>query len=228
MLRILKLFGAIVISIIAIALVVVCGFYIWQKTILKNIEHDSQQQITALQNQVIQPQSSAQQSLKDFFVPNEWKEVNHTNFWGHPDLFATPDYKFPNIKFSYPANWKFGCCNDMGHGSGHIIFSSQDYDKMLPYIIIMDYVLFGCPDWNKSCGLLENIIKSPKEKFDDLTKQIPNDAQIGSKLALNNLDTDAFVYKTTDKNGRSIKSFIINTTDGVVEISFVNYPLLGG
>lgn len=156
-----------------------------------------------------------------------WKEVNHTNFWGHPDLFATPDYKFASIKFSYPDNWKFNCCNDMGHGSSHIIFSSQNQDASLPYIRIMDHALSGCPDVSKSCGLDQTVNKTPSEKFDDLTQTIPDNAQILPRLSLSNLDTDAFVYTTIDKDGKSVKSFIINTTDDVVvEISFVNYELL--
>jgi hypothetical protein len=73
--------------------------------------------------------------------PGEWKEVTHANFWKNSAFFANSDYKFADIKFSYPSNWNFACCVDMDDRSAHTIFSSMEYDTKLPYITVTDYAL---------------------------------------------------------------------------------------
>ncbi len=209
----------IIFTIIVVAVLIGGGIYLWQQN---NAVKETNVGIN--QNYEISTNSERQSNYQK--PSEEWREVNHANFWGQPNLFANPDYKFANIKFSYPDNWKFSCCNDREEGSTHIIYSSLNLDTSLPYIKIMDFALSGCPDVNKSCSIDETVKKIPEEKFNDLIQTIPNDAQILPKLSLNNLNSDAFVYVTTDNEGRGIKSFIIKTADDVIEISFVNHKLL--
>ena len=76
-----------------------------------------------------------------FEISDKWTLVSRENFWDNPKIFANRNYNFPNIKFSYPDNWEFQCCNDMDYASTHIIYSSKDRNKSLPYIRITDYVL---------------------------------------------------------------------------------------
>jgi len=152
-------------------------------------------------------------------LPIEWKEINHANYWGHPDFFKTP-YRFANIKFSYPSNWIFECCLDRSDGSGHTLYTNSE--KNIVAVSFFDYTLYGCPNDNKSCSIIEGIGKTPKEKYNDIIEQISANADIKPKKYLKNLDTEIFVYNTTNKNGQNVESYLIQTDKNVIKLSFID------
>ncbi len=153
----------------------------------------------------------------------EWKEITHANFWKNPELFATPDYKFANIKFSYPSSWKFDCCGDTDRGSAHFIFSSEEKKGDSPYISIMDYSLRGCPSGETTCAMDKQVTKMPKEKYDDLVEAIQADAKVKPKKSLKGLGVEAFNYEYADEKGMKTDSYIFKTGEDVVIISFGHY-----
>jgi hypothetical protein len=161
-----------------------------------------------------------------FSISDEWTLVSHDNFWNNPNIFSNSNYKFPNIKFSYPDNWDFQCCGDTDYGSTHIIYSSKEKNKALPYVRIISFSLNGCPDSQKNCSLDKTIKISANEKFNNLISVIPS-ADILPKVKLNNLNVNILAYKKSEENGRLSRGYIINIKDSVVEIAFVNYELLG-
>lgn len=158
-------------------------------------------------------------------ISGKWIIVSHGNFWDNPNIFASHNYKFPNIKFSYPDGWDFQCCSDMDHASIHTIYSSKNHDKSLPYITITDYVLSGCPKSQDTCPLDKITKMTANEKFNRLTSAIAT-SDILPKIKLNNLGTTAFVYKKSEENNKLFKGYIINLRNSVIEIDFINYELL--
>lgn len=176
------------------------------------------------------PQVNEREDSKEengFRISDKWTLVSHYNFWSNPNFFKRSAYEFPNIEFSYPENWEFQCCNDMDHASTHIIYSSKNRDKSLPYIRITDYVLSGCPDSQDRCSLDKIVEITADEKFNRLTSVVPI-ADVFPKTELNNLDTTAFVYNKPEENSMASKGYIINLGNDVIEVDFVNYELLGG
>jgi len=159
---------------------------------------------------------------------DKWIEINHGNFWGHEDLFASSDYYFPNIKFSHPLDWDFSCCNDMDHGSSHLIFSSDDYDRTMPYIEIVSYILTGCPDANAECGLDQVVKKTPSERNKDLIAEIKkvDGVIIKSEVRLQNLNVNAFVYEIINRENNNVRSYLVSIDSAVFQFSFVNYDKL--
>ncbi|EKE11840.1 MAG: hypothetical protein ACD_15C00016G0015 [uncultured bacterium] len=162
---------------------------------------------------------------KKIDISNRWALVSHENFWNNPSLFAHKNYNFPNIEFSYPENWEFRCCGDMGHASEHFIYSSEYRDKSLPYIRITDYVLSGCPNSQSNCSLDKAIEISANEKFNRLKSNISKD-QILPEKEIKKLNTKAFVFKKTEKEGNSSIAYLINLEDDIIQIDFVNYESL--
>lgn len=167
--------------------------------------------------------SSVNKSVSE--ISNKWVLVSHGNFWSNPNFFANRNYKFPNITFSYPDNWKFQCCGDTGNSSEHLIFSSENRDMSLPYIRITDHVLSGCSDAQKSCSLDKAVKVTADEKFRQLVSFVPEE-DILPKLRLEKLNTVAFVYNKHEKNNTLSKGYIINLGNDVVGIDFINYELL--
>ena len=160
-----------------------------------------------------------------FEIFDKWTLVSRENFWDNPKIFANRNYNFPNIKFSYPDNWEFQCCNDMDYASTHIIYSSKDRNKSLPYIRITDYVLSGCLNSQSDCSLGEIAKITADEKFNQLTSVIPA-RDVLPKAKLNNLNTTAFVYKKSEENNKVSKGYLINLKNDVIGIDFIDYELL--
>lgn len=156
---------------------------------------------------------------------DKWVEINHSNFWNNPSLFAGRKYNFPNIKFSYPEGWKFSCCNDMDSASVHNIFSSQESDTTLPYIRLTDYSLKACPNMEDACPFDVQVRMTATEKFKQLTSAIPATSVL-PEAKITNLNITAFVYQKQEENGKSSKVYLMNLGDDVIEIDFVNYELL--
>ena len=82
--------------------------------------------------------------------------------------------------------------------------------------------MYGCPNDNKSCSIIEGIGKTPKEKYNDIIEQISANADIKPKKYLKNLDTEIFVYNTTNKNGQNVESYLIQTDKNVIKLSFID------
>jgi hypothetical protein len=206
--------GAIVLVIIAIT-VFVFTFKIIQKREVAETP----------QNVIAQPKSTeGNPTNKEFDVSDNWTLVSHDNFWNNPKFFAHPNYKFPNIKFSYPDNWKFACCNDMDFGSAHTIYS-KDNDTSLPYIKITNYELSGCPNEEETCPIDKTIKITADQKYKILTSSISS-SNILSKLKLESLNTYAFAYNETEISDKNSRSYVINLGSAVIKVAFVNYELL--
>lgn len=204
--------GIILIVIITVSI----GIFVWKCEKKKLTEFNPQ---TA-------NQAGVSTGEKTFKISDNWTLVSHYNFWNNPNVFKTTPYNFANIKFSYPENWEFQCCNDMDHASTHTIYSSKNRDKSLPYIQITDYVLSGCPISQKKCSMDKLIKISASEKFNQLISDIPK-TSILPKIKLNNLNDTAFVFNKSEEDGKISKSYLINPGNDVIEIDFVNYEILG-
>lgn len=179
---------------------------------------------TNTQKSLDQKNNTLEQSVP-IKISSNWIPVSRGNFWNNPKIFANTNYKFPNIIFSYPDNWELECCNDMDNSSQHIIYSSKNHSKQLPYIRIIHYVLTGCPALKNSCSLEEAVTMTAREKFNSLTSAIQA-SDILAEIKLNKLHTTAFAYKRTEENNKFSKGYIINLGKSVIEIDFVNYELL--
>lgn len=176
----------------------------------------------AIKQEDAQKENEENSNLK---ISDRWTVVNHENFWNNPNLFAHKNYSFPNIEFSYPENWEFGCCNDMDYASTHIIYSSKYNDTSLPYIRITDIALSGCPDSKNACSIDTTVKLTADEKFNRLKSIVPSDKVLPEKV-LKKLNTKAFVFKKIEKEGNFSMAYLINLKDDVIQIDFVNYELL--
>lgn len=203
--------GTTVIIIIAITV----GMFVWKIEKNKIIKSSSQ---ISVKNIDLEKENSVKTSDK-------WTSVSHENFWNNPNLFANRDYKFPNIEFSYPSDWKFQCCNDTNNGSTHIIYSSKDRDKSLPYIRITDYVLSGCPSLKNDCSIDKIVKLTANEKFSRLISAVSSD-NILPKLELKNINTSAFVFNKTEKDDITSRAYIINLGNDVIQVDFIDYKSL--
>lgn len=205
--------GIIVIIVIAIAVIVL----VWKCGENKPIQIDKQ---LSLQN------NNLLKKENEFKISDKWTLVSHGNFWNNPNLFVNRNYNFPKIEFSYPDNWDFKCCNDTDQASTHMIYSSKDHNKSLPYIRITDYVLSGCPTSQSNCSLDKTVKISADGKFNRLTSTIPAE-DVLSKIKLNSLDTTAFAFNKLEEGNKTSKGYLINLGNDVIEIDFVNYELIG-
>lgn len=206
--------GTIVLVIIAVSV----GMFVWQyeKNLSIELEPQTPPQLKEASNS--KPSNKIE-------ISNKWTLVSHSNFWNNPNLFTNANYKFPDIDFSYPDNWEFECCGDMDHSSEHIIYSSKDHNKSLPYIRITDYALTGCPNSQNKCSLDETVTVTASEEFNRLTSTI-SVSDVLEKIKLDKLNTMAFVYKKSEGNNKFSKGYIINLKDSVLGLDFVNYELL--
>lgn len=137
---------------------------------------------------------------RTFSISNDWVEVTKENFWNRAELFsekAKLPYNFPDIRFSYPSNWKFQCCSGMGHGEGHNIIPLNDKGERIndsPSVNILVHVLNGCPKVSGTCALNEQIVLTPQQKYQRLVNNLPENAKVLTKKKLENLNEIAFVY----------------------------------
>ncbi len=167
----------------------------------------------------------------------EWVEVTHKNFCNNP-RFANPDYKFANIAFSYPKQWKLDCLGHIENSFIQYIYSVPD-DRSKPYIVITDIGLWACPSEKPDCSdYEENVKKTPKQQYQAMQKSISKDELVTiekNKKTLKNLKLPALEYIKSaykgyqdhydpqdPKNQTSI-SYLFATDTNVIEISFVNY-----
>lgn len=158
-------------------------------------------------------------------ISANWTLVSHYNFWNNPEKFKTPNKnRFPDINFFYPENWEFRCCGDMGHASENFI-NPPNRDKSSPYIRITTFVLRGCQNSRENCSLDEQISITAKEKFNRLKSSVLSNKVLQEKK-LDKLNTSAFVYKKSEKDGKFSMAYLINLEDDVIQIDFVNYELL--
>lgn len=180
---------------------------------------------SGLENKEVIKQNNEEKLIeenKDLKISDKWTVVNHENYWNNPNIFAHKNYNFPSIEFSYPENWEFKCCGDMGHASEHFI---NPPENSLSYIRITNYVLGGCPDFKKICALDENAKLTANEKFNRLKSNITSDKVLPEK-EIKKLNIKAFAFKKTEKEGNSSMAYLINLKDDVIQIDFVNYELL--
>jgi hypothetical protein len=208
--------GIVVIVIIAITI----GLLVWKYE--KSKPAQINQQLSVPNNKP----SDNMENKNKVEIADNWTLVSHYNFWNNPEKFKTPNKnRFPGIKFSYPENWEFRCCNDMDFVSTHTIYSSKDRDTTLPFIRISNIGLTGCPKAQDTCSIDKTIKLTADEKFSRLIDAVSKD-KVSPKIELKKLKTYAFVYEKTEKNGKFSKAYLINLPDGVVEIDFINYELL--
>lgn len=205
--------GTIVIVIIAITV----GVLVWE---WENNKSSTNQHPTVQNNK-----SDNLDKKSNVEISANWTLVSHYNFWNNPNVFKRSPYNFPNIKFSYPENWDFRCCNDMDFVSTHIIYSSKDRDTTLPFIRISNIGLNGCPKSQNTCSIDKTIRLTADEKFSRLVSAISSDKAL-PKLELKNLKTNAFVYKKLETNNMPSRGYLINLGNRVIEVDFVNYELL--
>lgn len=202
------LLGAIILIIIAITV----GVFVWK--VEKGQEQNETQNIIPgkINNE------------KNFNTSNNWTLVSHENFWNNPNIFQNPSYKFPNIKFSYPDNWKFACCNDMDYASTHIIYSSEN-NSSLPYIKITDYALRGCNGSETQCSLDKIVNISADKKYKMLTSSVESD-KILPNFKIDSLNLNSFVYNKTEQENKKSREYLLDLGNAVAGIEFINYELL--
>lgn len=216
------------VALIAI-LITTIGVFVWkcqEKVNMSVVKDGTLAQQGNTVSQTPTPTQSSDGSREAVQISDTWTVVSHENFWNDTSLFSKIGYKFPNIQFSYPSNWKFHCCGDTDQGSEHFIFSSQSQNTTLPYIRITNYTLRGCSGARQNCSLDKTVPITAIAKLNQLIASVPN-SDVLPKLRLEKLGKMAFVYNKSEKNNVFSKGYLINVGDGVVGVDFVNYEALG-
>lgn len=197
-------------------------------------EHRSQQ---ALKEQLYKAKSSQVEQIEQsesFSVGMDWLEITKSNFWNRPELFARGELRsFPSIKFSYPSNWRFGCCSDMDHGSANNFIPLDSEGNLIqgsPLVTVLHHSLRGCSDVTKTCSLDEQAILSPQEKTQNLINTIPENAIVLPDKLLPAINKKAFAYtysRSRDAVNILYENYLFNIDDHVIEIQFRDPEKLG-
>lgn len=166
-------------------------------------------------------------------VVEEWTEISRDSYWDRTELFASGNpWKFPPIKFSYPSNWHFRCCDGMDFNTLNTIFPVDSEGKsyeVAPSIRIIQIGLAGCPHIVGNCSLEKIMELDSKETYERRIKNLPENSKVLPKTFLRGINKYVFSYSHTvprEEKSAGYEALLFEVEDELVEVQFVRPGLI--
>jgi hypothetical protein len=149
-----------------------------------------------------------------------WQEVTHENTWSNTGVFAGWNYNFPNIRFSYPKNWKSELAWDTDTFSMHKFYDEKSSDSFIVY----NHSISFCPTIYSRCEEKDYLKNRTSEEYmqlmiDDYKKNRKEDYTTGYRMFTeNNYELKGLwklSYISEDKLG-----YLFPIDNYIVEIQF--------
>lgn len=153
---------------------------------------------------------------------DEWREINHENFWSNSWAIIWWNYIFPDIAFSYPENWEFECCGDTDAASFHLLYPKWE----TPWKNPSERNFFDVPKTFPSITITSRMWDKIMIWWSiDKPEYLNRDAYMNSFVLSDDIPTIAKDWKIKKVVWSDFIDYLVKTDDGLVTFRFNNNKL---